>query len=279
MYFLIIGCITKIIFTVIFLKTFRKAVESVAIASILSNTVACILSFVTLAGRNDIIKLDFRHICFDITELKAILYNGIPAGLQSALYSLANVIITTAVNSFGAAATTGISIANQYDGILYQISYAPSLATIPYIAQNMGAGNIKRVKKTILRSVLITIVFGASLGSLSAIFSRELSYLMTSSAEVVKYSQQKMMLISSTYFICGINEVLGGTLKGMGKPIPPVITSLIYMCVLRFVWVYAIFPLIPNLTFLYTVWPVGWTLSIITLLIVYSVKISKIKQQ
>ena len=102
---------------------------------------------------------------------------------------------------------------------------------------------------------------------------------MTSSAEVVKYSQQKMMLISSTYFICGINEVLGGTLKGMGKPIPPVITSLIYMCVLRFVWVYAIFPLIPNLTFLYTVWPVGWTLSIITLLIVYSVKISKIKQQ
>lgn len=279
MYFLIIGCITKIIFTVIFLKTFRKAVESVAIASILSNTVACILSFVTLAGRNDIIKLDFRHICFDITELKAILYNGIPAGLQSALYSFANVIITTAVNSFGAAATTGISIANQYDGILYQISYAPSLATIPYIAQNMGAGNIKRVKKTILRSVLITIVFGASLGSLSAIFSRELSYLMTSSAEVVKYSQQKMMLISSTYFICGINEVLGGTLKGMGKPIPPVITSLIYMCVLRFVWVYAIFPLIPNLTFLYTVWPVGWTLSIITLLIVYSVKISKIKQQ
>ena len=188
------------------------------------------------------IRIDFRNMQFEKAAVKEILYIGIPAGLQSALYSLANVVITATVNSFGADATTGISIANQFDGILYQISYAPSLATIPYIAQNMGAKNMKRVKQTVVRAVLITTAFGASFGACSAIFSGQLSSIMSSSAEVIKYSQQKMVIISSTYFICGINEVMGGVLKGMGKPILPTAATLIFMCLFRFVWVYGVFP-------------------------------------
>ena len=87
-----------------------------------------------------------------------------------------------------------------------------------------------------------------------------------------------MIIISSTYFICGINEVIGGTLKGMGKPILPTIATLIYMCAFRFVWVYMIFPLYPNLTFLYFVWPIGWIMSIITLFIAYIPAISKFQR-
>jgi Na+-driven multidrug efflux pump len=78
-----------------------------------------------------------------------------------------------------------------------------------------------------------------------------------------------MVIISSTYFICGINEIMGGALRGLGKPMPPTVCTFLYMCVLRFVWVYLIFPLRPNLTFLYLVWPVGWSLSVITLLFFY----------
>lgn len=212
-------------------------------------------------------------------ELKKILYIGIPTGLQSALYSLANVIITTAVNSFGAAATTGIAIANQFDGILYQISLAPSLAAISYVAQNIGAKNIDRAQKALIRAVMITIVFGAGFGSLSAIFSKELSSMMSSTPEIIAYSQQKMIIISSTYFICGINDVLGGTLRGMGKPIIPTVATFVFMCLLRFISVYMIFPLYPNLTFLYLVWPIGWTLSIITLIIAYFPTIKNLKKR
>ncbi len=75
-----------------------------------------------------------------------------------------------------------------------------------------------------------------------------------------------MVIISSTYFICGINEIMGAALRGMGKPIIPTISTFVFMCALRFVWVYLIFPLNPNLTFLYLVWPVGWVLSLITLI-------------
>jgi Na+-driven multidrug efflux pump len=112
--------------------------------------------------------------------------------------------------------------------------------------------------------MMITIILGATFGSLSAIFSGPLSSIMSDNPEVIKFSQQKMMIISSTYFICGINEIMGAAMRGMGKPIIPTISTLIFMCAFRFFWVYLIFPLAPNLTFLYLVWPIGWVLSIIT---------------
>lgn len=280
MYFLIFGGIVKVFFTILFITSFDMTVEGVAIATIISFLVIGILAFTTLLRSNDIIHIDFHKIRFDLKELKDILFIGIPSGLQTAMYSFANVIITATVNSFGADATTGIAIANQFDNILYQITYAPSLAVIPYVAQNIGAKNFKRVKQVVTRAVLITTAFGATFGSLSAIFSGQLSSIMASSDAVIAYSQQKMMLISSTYFICGINEIMGGILKGMGKPIFPTVTTFLFMCAFRFVWVYGIYPLFPqNLTFLYLVWPVGWILSILTLLVVYFPAMRKLQRE
>ena len=163
---------------------------------------------------------------------------------------------------------------------MYQISCATALAASPYIAQNIGAGNIKRAKKAVGRAMLITMGFGASLGALSAIFSAQLSSLMTSTPEVIMYSQQKMVIVSSTYFICGINEVMGGALRGMGKPIIPTISTMIYMCAIRFVWVYGIFPMCPaSLTFLYLIWPIGWILSALTLLCAFFPGMAKLQKK
>lgn len=279
MYFSILGGIIKVLFTVFFTAFFDKDVEGVAFATIISQIIASGLAFGRLVKFQNVVRVNFKQIKFDLGELKSMLHIGIPAGVQSALYSLANVVIATAVNGFGEAATTGIAIANQFDGILYQISLAPSYAVAPYVAQNVGAGNIKRVKATLGRAILITTAFAATLGSLSAIFSKELSSIMSTTPEVIAFSQQKMIIVSSTYFICGINDVFGGVLRGMGKPMMPTISTLIYLCLLRFIWVYAIFPLVPNLTFLYTVWPIGWALSIITLLIAYSISMKRMQEK
>lgn len=280
MYFLIFGGIIKVSCTILFITVFHMTVEGVAIATLISFLVIGTLAFTTLLRSKDIIHIDFHKIRFDSKELKEILFNGIPSGLQTAMYSFANVIIMTTVNGFGPDATTGIAIANQFDGILYQITYAPSLAVIPFVAQNVGAKNFKRVKQVIARAVMITTAFGATFGSLSAIFSGQLASIMASSDVVIAYAQQKMMLISSTYFICGINEVMGGVLKGIGKPIFPATSTFFFMCLFRFVWVYGIYPLLPqNLTYLYLVWPVGWILSITTLLIVYFPAIRKLERQ
>ena len=89
---------------------------------------------------------------------------------------------------------------------------------------------------------------------------------MTDSPAVIEYAQQKMIIISSTYFICGINEIMCAAMRGMGKPIIPTISTLIFMCAIRFFWVYVVFPNFDSMTVLYLIWPIGWVLSIITLL-------------
>ena len=274
-YYSVIGGLTKIVLTVFSAGVLHVGVEGIASATIICQLLMDFLFARRLIKFQSVVKIDFHQLVFDFKELKAMLRIGVPTGVQTALCSFANTVIATAVNSFGEAATTGISIANQFDNILYQIIHAPSLAVMPFIAQNMGAGNLKRMKATIWRGALITIAFGATLGALSAGFSTQLSSLMSDSAEVIAFSRQKMIIISSTYFLCGINEVMGGVLRGIGRPIIPTISALLFMCALRFVWVYAIFPLIPNLTFLYAVWPVGWILSIIMLSIAYFIAMGK----
>ena len=140
---------------------------------------------------------------------------------------------------------------------------------MPYVSQNVGNGNIKRATQSVGRGMMITIALGATFGALSAIFSAQLSSIMSSDPVVIAYSQQKMIIISSTYFLCGMNDIVGAALRGMGRPTLATLSTLIFMCALRFAWVYLIFPLYPNLTFLYLVWPIGWVLSMLTLLCFY----------
>ena len=280
MFFSITGGVIKIILNYFCVAVLKTTVEGVAIATIASNLIAGSLCYITLKRSHNNFDFGLRNIKFKAEELKKILHIGIPSGLQTSLYSFANVIIATAVNGLGSNATTGISIANQFDGILYQVIHAPGVAAISYIAQNVGARKFDRVKKSIISSCFVSVAFGASLGAFSAIFSTKLASIMTSTPEVIAYAQQKMIIISSTYFICGINEVMGSALKGMGKPIIPTVATLVFMCLLRFVWVYGLYyPMFEgNLTFLYLVWPVGWILSIATLLITFFPALKKLQQ-
>jgi Na+-driven multidrug efflux pump len=150
---------------------------------------------------------------------------------------------------------------------------------MPYVSQNLGANNLKRAKQAVVRGMFITIALAASIGALSAIFSGQLSSILSSNPAAIKYSQQKMVIISSTYFICGINEIMGSALRGMGRSTLATGATLVYMCLFRFVWVYLIFPLCRNLTFLYLVWPIGWVLSLSTLLIFYFPTVKRLREK
>ena len=277
MYFLTLGGIIKVISNYLFLKYTSLTVEGVAFATIISWFIAGGLCFYVLLKGEGSVKLKWSKLRFYKDELLAVLRIGVPTGIQTATYSFANVIIASTVNTFGDHATDGIAIANTFDGIIYQIAYAPSLAVMPFVSQNVSVNSPKRVKQTLFKGCAITIMFCAVAGSISAIFSGQLSSIMSSTPEVIAFSKQKMIIISSTYFICGIQDVFGASLRGMGKAIIPTISSLVFMCGLRFVWVYLIFPLCPNLTFLYLVWPVGWVLSIITLAISFAIFFNKLK--
>lgn len=269
MNFSLTGGVIKVSLTIVFVAVLPMGVVGVALASIISWVVMAFMAVRTLLKNDGVVKLKVKKIRFYGHELKTMLRIGVPSGLQQAMYSVANLVIAATVNSYGAQATTGISIANNFDGILYQIAVAPSLAVMPYVSQNVGAGNVKRAKQAVLRGIGITTVLAGSIGALSAIFSGQLASIMSSDPVVIAYAQEKMIIISSLYFLCGINENMGAAMKGMGKPIIPTIATLVFMCLIRFPWAYFVFPLYPNFTFLYTIWPIGWVLSISMILIFY----------
>ena len=282
MIYLTISGVVKVGLNFLFVLVFRMQVVGVALATIISWLVAAILGVFTLIKNNSAVKIYRKYLKIYKKELKEMLYLGLPAGMQAALYSVANIIITATVNSFGPDAQTGVSIANTFDGILYQIATAPALAVMPYVSQNSSAGNIKRARRSVIIGTLITIALGASFGAMSAIFSGPLSSIMTDNPNVIKFSQQKMIIVSSTYFICGINEILGAAMRGLRKPIVAMVCTLIFMCGIRFIWVYLVFPLFPTdhaLTYLYLIWPIGWVLSILTLLCFYFPTVNRLKRK
>ena len=274
MMYLSIGGVLKVAFNFLFVAVFNLGVVGVAISTIISWSFCGFMGVRALLRGAGLVVLKPKRMRFYKRELTDILKIGVPSGLQQALYSIANVIISATVNTYGPEATTGISIANNFDSILYQISMSPALAVMPYVSQNIGANNMKRAKRAIWTGMLITVTLGATFGACSAIFSEQLASIMATDPVIIAYAQQKMIIISSTYFICGINEIMGASLKGMGKPIIPAVATLVFMCLIRFVWVYGAFPLWQaygvdsfDLTFLYLIWPLGWTLSLTTLLI------------
>ena len=264
MIYMMISGSVNVVLNFVLCMVLEQKVAAVAIATLVSQMLGAALALARLARERGALRIRLRTMRWSWESFGLILKNGIPSALTTAMYPIANLQIQTQVNSFGPAATTGISIANNFDGILYQIVVAPSLAVMPYVSQNLGARSLKRAKKSVLCGIGITVAFGATIGALSAIFSGQLSSIMSSDPVVIAYSRQKMMLISGTYFICGINEVMGASMRGLGRSVVPTVATLLFQCGIRFVWVYAVFPLYPHLTFLYLIWPIGWVLSIIT---------------
>ena len=279
MYFALTGGALKVILTFVFVAFFNLGVLGVGLATIISWVLMCFLGVRALLKNSGVVKLKLNRIRFYASELKEILFIGVPTGLQQALYSVANVIITSTVNTFGEYATAGVAIANTFDGLMYQIVMAPTYAVMPYVSQNVGNRNMKRALEAVWKGMLITLSFGVVLGSLSAIFSNELSSLMSNNPEVLEYSRQKMVIVSSTYFLSAINEILGAALKGMKRPIVPMICTMIFMCAIRFPWVYFVFPHFTSLTYLYLIWPIGWVSSAIVLCFFFFPTVRKLKRQ
>lgn len=275
------GGAVKVAATFLFVAGFRLGITGVSFATLTSWFIYLALDLRVLLPKDRAgVQVRIRDIRFHKKEMKEILYVGVPAGLQQALYSIANVIIVSTVNTFGKEATAGLGIANQYDNILYQICTAVTTSVMPFVSQNIGASNVKRAKQAMLRGFCITFCLAGGLGALSATFSKHLAGFMSGDPLAIQHAREKMVIISSTYFLCGIDRMLGQSLRAMGKPVAATVSTMVWMCAFRFFWVYVVYPYLPqgNLTSLYMVWPIGWALSIITLLCIFFPTVKKLSQ-
>ncbi len=264
LYILLLTGIVNIVLNLIFVIKFKMGVAGVAIATSVASYLSAIAVILVLRRADGPYKLSMRKLKIYKKELKECLTIGVPAGLQSSVFSLANSVIQSAVNSFGTAAIAGCAAAANIEGFVYTAMNSFHHATLTAVGQNYGAKNEKRMKKSIGVALICVAIVGAFLGVMSAIFSKSLlGIYITDSEEAIKFGITRLYWTCTPYFLCGIMDVLAGVLRGMGRTVVPALNSLVGACGLRLLWIFFILPLNRSISVLFMCWPVSWIVVIL----------------
>ncbi|MCR4755306.1 MAG: MATE family efflux transporter [Lachnospiraceae bacterium] len=261
LYYLTIAGVINVILNVIFVVFFGMGVKGVALATILSETISAILVLNVLVRTDSVVRLEIGKIALHKDKALRIAKVGLPAGFQGAIFSISNVLIQSSVNSFGAIAVAGNTAAMNLEGFVYNSMNAFHQTAISFTGQNMGARKYGRVKKILTSCLGCVFVTGAVIGILSYVFGNPLLSLYSSDAEVIAYGLRRMQVIMLTYYLCGIMDVMVGSLRGMGYSIMPMIVSLLGACAFRIIWIFTIFKMIHTPECLYMSYPISWGLT------------------
>lgn len=271
LYFLAAVGVINIILNILLVVVFRLDVKGVGIATVISQTVSAILIIRCLAKSNGDIKLELKKLRFSRGKIGAILRIGLPAGLQGSIFSLSNVVIQSSVNIFGPVVVKGNSAAQNLEGFVYFSMNAFHHATLSFTSQNMGAKKYDRLGKILKNGLCLAILFGAGFGGTVILFGRNLLSIYTNDGAAISAGMTRLYIITGTYTLCGIMDVMVGAIRGIGYTVLPTIVSLIGACALRLVWLATVFriPKFHTINTVYLSYPITWLVTIIAHVICY----------
>ena len=258
---------------------FCLAVAGVALATIISQTVSACMVTALLVKEKGPLHLDLGHLGFHAGALGQILRIGLPAGLQSTVFSLSNVVIQSAVNSFGSTIVAGNSAASNLEGFVYTAMNAFAQAAVTFTSQNMGARRYDNLDRVMRNCLLCAAVTGLVLGGGASLLGEQLLHFYSSDEAVVAAGLARMHIICTTYLLCGCMDVLASCLRGRGYSVLPMVVSLVGSCLLRLVWIATIFQLFRSTTTLYLSYPISWILTALVHLGCLLVVRHKMKQE
>lgn len=261
--FLIISGATNVVLNLLLVIQFHLGVAGVAIATVISQCISCILVLRCLYLSDGSYQLRFNKLGMKTRYVKQIFQIGIPAGIQSTIINFSNVLLQSSVNSFGSVAMAGYTAANNILGFLYVSVNSITQACMSFTSQNYGVRKFKRMDKVLLECLGLTVMVALVLGGGSYLFGAELMHIYTKNTKVIECGIDIMLYTTVTYFLCGIMDLLPGALRGMGHSTVPMILSVIGTVGTRIVWIYVIFPCHRSLDFLFISYPVSWLLTIV----------------
>lgn len=279
LYYLFVATVVNIVFNLIFVIVFRLGVKGVAISTVISQTVSAVLVSRKLITTETEVHLNIRDIKFDGKTLKRILKIGLPAGLQGSVFSFSNTVIQSTVNSFGKAVVAGCTASSGIENFVYITMNSVSLAETTYIGQNYGAGKIERCHKGFKISVALVTLGGIFLGALLVIFKRQfIELFIKNSPETVAAGMERLTVFGYTYFLCGIMDVLCGSMRGYGDSFSPMIMALVGVTGSRMLWIFTALPFKREVFVLFLAFPISWIVTIIPLFIKYRSMMKKMRQ-
>ena len=261
--------ILNVCLNLVFVIGFHLSVVGVALATVLSNCVSGGLVIFLLTREEGEFKLRLRDLKIDPRFFKGILRVGVPAGLQGMVFSFSNVVIQSAVNSFGAACIAGMSVAQNMDFISYCTLNAFTQSCVTFTSQNYGAGNRDRCRKVLQLSVGMAMAVDAVVIGTMILFRHPLVGLFTKDPEVVSFAMTRLVYVGFVHFMCGFYDIPGGAMRGMNRSLVPAFISAVGTVGFRLIYVFAILPMHRTVVTLMLVYPLSWILTSIAMNIAY----------
>ena len=277
MYLTVVG-IANVILNLFFVIVFHRTADGVAIASVIAQYLSAGLILAHLKSREDICKLVVEPSLFDRHVFMRVMELGVPAGLQNAIFAIANLFVQKAVNSFDAIVVSGNSAANNADTIVYNVLAAFHTGCSSFVSKNYGAGNVERMMKSYLIALFYSFSSGVLFGGLLLIFGNTFLSLFTNDVLVMQSGMEKLRIMAFSYCLSSFMDCTIAASRGIGKSIVPTIIVMIGSCVFRVLWVYTIFAQFHTIPSLYLFYLCSWTLIAIVEIVYFLYSFRKIKQ-
>lgn len=263
LFYLAVAGIINVVLNLFFVINLHLDVAGVAIATVISQCVSAALVVRCLMRESGGIQLSLSGVRIHMDKFARILQVGIPAGIQGVLFSMANVAIQSSINSFGAVTMAGNSAAANIELFVYFAMNAFYQAIISFTSQNVGVGNVKRVRKILKTGLICSTVIGFVLGMLCVIFGHSLLRIYSPSEAVIAAGIARFRIVAATYFLCGLMDGMAGVMRGLGYSVLPTIVTLLGACGLRLAWIFLLFqiPAFHTVTVVYLSFTVSWLVT------------------
>lgn len=263
LYYLIAAGVINVALNLFFVVALKMDVAGVGWATVISQCISAGLVLRCLLKEQGEIRLIFKELHIYPEKMRKILQIGLPAGFQGMLFSLSNVVIQSAINTFGAAVVAASSAAGNIEGFVYMAMNAFYQTSLSFTSQNVGAGEFRRVRRILLEGQLCVVLVGLVLGNLLFIFGEPLLGLYSPSREVIAGGIIRLQIVACPYAFCGMMEVMVGTLRGLGYSIMPTAVALVGACGLRILWLNTIFKIarFHTIETIYWSYPISWVVT------------------
>lgn len=242
---------------------FKMGVAGVAIGTITSQFISCVLVIRCLCKTNAIYKLYISKLRIKKYYLIQILKVGLPAGIQSTVINFSNVLLQSSVNSFGEIAMAGYTAANNILGFLYVSVNSVTQACMSFTSQNYGVRKFKRMDKVLADCAILSIIVSVVIGGGSYLLGHQILGIYTKQEDVIQCGMEILSISTIPYFLCGLMDMIPGSMRGVGYSAVPMILSIIGTVGTRLVWIYGVFPEHRSLYVLFMSYPVSWGLTIV----------------
>ena len=282
LYYLTVSGIANVILNIIFVSAFGMDVDGVALATVLSQAISCVLVVRDLVKRDDAVRLELKKMQLNGKLLSRMLAIGIPSGITQSTFSIGNVLVASVKNSFGSAAVAGSAAAASIQGVISAFHSGFCQAQSSFAGQNYGAGDVARIRKSRNVSMYYMTITSLVLSVLMIVFARPLLgiYIVDSEAAI----EAGVIQIVYGYwanFVNGVSGSTSATLQGCGKSYITMVTNIFCTCILRILWIFLVMPIPQFHTFkmLYSIYPITWIAESIALAIVYPIYMKKTEEE